>query len=102
MARMYSRSAGVARSYRDPKKPTASSSSAVGAPTRTSFCRDRTRRRHIPRGFPVGLNEVRVPVSRFVQSVERGFGELDLLTLGRRNQCLICSFTLEAVDSGGS
>ena len=36
IARMYSRSAGVARSYRDPKKPTASSASASGAATRTS------------------------------------------------------------------
>ena len=32
MARMYSRSAGVARSYRLPKKPTASSPSAAAAP----------------------------------------------------------------------
>ena len=36
MARMYSRSAGVARSKREPKKPTASSASASGAATRTS------------------------------------------------------------------
>src|SRR5215207_3859963 len=36
IARMYSRSAGVARSYRDPKNPTASSDSASGAATFTS------------------------------------------------------------------
>ena len=34
--RRYSRSAGVARSYRYPKNPTASSASASGAATRTS------------------------------------------------------------------
>jgi hypothetical protein len=33
---MYSRSAGVARSKREPKKPTPSSASASGAATRTS------------------------------------------------------------------
>ena len=32
MARMYSRSAGVARSYLLPKKPTASSLAAAGRP----------------------------------------------------------------------
>ena len=36
MARRYSRSAGVARSKREPKKPTASSASASGAATATS------------------------------------------------------------------
>ena len=36
MARMYSRSAGVARSYRLPKKPTASSPAATGPATLTS------------------------------------------------------------------
>src|SRR5215207_3226687 len=36
IARMYSRSAGVARSYREPKKPTASSDSASGAAIFTS------------------------------------------------------------------
>src|ERR671931_1526255 len=36
IVRMYSRSAGVARSYREPKKPTASSPSASGAATVTS------------------------------------------------------------------
>ena len=36
MLRRYSRSAGVARSYRDPKKPTPNSLSASGAATRTS------------------------------------------------------------------
>ena len=36
MARRYSRSAGVARSKRDPKKPTASSDSASGTATRMS------------------------------------------------------------------
>src|SRR6478672_3182649 len=36
IVRMYSRSAGVARSYREPKNPTASSASASGAATRTS------------------------------------------------------------------
>jgi hypothetical protein len=36
MLRRYSRSAGVARSYREPKNPTPSSASASGAATRTS------------------------------------------------------------------
>src|SRR4051795_13010054 len=36
IACMYSRSAGVARSYREPKKPTASSASATGAAIATS------------------------------------------------------------------
>ncbi|WP_324275025.1 hypothetical protein [Blastococcus brunescens] len=36
IACMYSRSAGVARSYREPKKPTASSASATGAAMATS------------------------------------------------------------------
>ena len=36
MARMYSRSAGVARSKREPKNPTASSASASGTASATS------------------------------------------------------------------
>src|SRR5262245_56739516 len=52
IARMYSRSAGVARSYRDPKNPTASSASAWGAAIFTSCA---------PIGLDVAMSQVTLP-----------------------------------------
>ena len=96
---MYSRSAGVARSYREPKKPDRQFGLGVGRGDPHVGGGDRRLRRVVPGGLAVRLDEVRVAAGRLVERVERLGLELDRLPRGRRAQRLIGRDPVEPVDA---
>ena len=95
---MYSRSAGVARSYRLPKKPDRELALRLRRGHRHVLGGHRALRRDIPGHLAVGLDEIGIAVGRPVQRVQRRGLELDTLAPGRGDQRQVGGLPVQPVD----